>query len=220
VALKFPSNRHPGSEYIQVECDVCHGWFYRYQVVRVTNKYSTQHGMVVCQRDFDEINEQSLPNRIREGKVPSPELLRPKRDPIFATNPNDDRLPSAPRLGQTRVNPLDDYIDLYWQGPEDPGSSAIIGYIIARANPQLANYIIVETMTTNPTYYTDTSADVNMEYSYKVAAYNGFGTGPYSEEFFWPVKRVPFDIVYLGINNGTDVLGTSSGDSVILYPEV
>lgn len=209
MALKFI--KHPGRGFVKVICDVCGGEFHQKDTVRVNNKYNTQHGLVVCFKDFDQINEQVLPNTHIDRPISSPETLRPERPPTFEANLNDDRLPGPPRAPFAQANPITDTIDLLWQGPEDQGSSVIIGYVIERATPQLSTYRVVTPNTNSAaTYFNDTSANVSIEYSYKVAAINGFGTGPYSEEFFWPTVNVPWmDLNYLVVSGTLEVITTS-----------
>lgn len=217
MTLKYPIGTHPGREYVKVICDVCGGLFHQKDTVRVTNKFNYQNGLVVCFKDLDEINEQILPNNHIDSIISSPGILRPERPDQFVVNETDNRLPSAPRQPYTRVNPIDNLIDLYWMGPNDAGSSSIIGYKILRAEPQLAFYDTVDDNTSDPaTYYTDTTANVSSEYSYKVAAVNSFGTGPYSEEFFWPTNRVPYgDIEYL-VTDLNQTITTDSGIAIRL----
>lgn len=208
MTLKFKGGKYPGQEYMKVICDVCRGEFYRKDTVLVKNKYNFQYGQVVCFKDLDEINEQVLPNKSRDRPVKSPETLRPPKDPVFDVNENDDRLPSAPRAGYTQPHPLNNTIDLFWQGPEDSGSSGIIGYKIARATPQLSSYTVIDADTeTGATYYSDLTADVTLKYSYKVAAINSFGVGSYSIDFFWPYNDNPdYEAQYLVISPAGDTL--------------
>ncbi len=217
MTLKYPIGTHPGREYVKVICDVCGGLFHQKDTVKVTNRFNFQNGLIVCFKDLDEINEQVLPNNHIDKPISSPDLLRPEHTDVFAPYELDDRLPSAPKQPYTRVNPIDDYVDLYWLGPDDAGSSSVIGYKIARATPQLGPYDIV-TLNTNDitTYYTDTTADVDAEYSYKIAAINSFGTGPYSEEFFWPTNTSLWgDINYLTTDAGV-VITTDGGIAIRL----
>jgi len=211
MSLKFPIGSHPGREFVKVKCDVCGGLFYQKDTIPINDKYNLQHGLLVCKKDADQINEQVLPNNHFERPISQPELLRPERGDQFSVNELDDRLPGAPRLPFTAPNPINDNIDLFWQGPEDTGSSGIIGYKIERASPQLSYYDTIEVNTNEgATYYTDLTADVTQEYSYRVSAINSFGTGSPSIDFFWPTNQVPFsDVQYLIIspNNETLLIG-------------
>ncbi len=213
MALKF--NRHPGREYVKVICQVCGGQFYQKDVVQITDKYNYQYGLIVCKKDADERNDQVLPNRHVDRPISNPGILSPERADEFSVNEIDDRLPSAPRLLFTQVNPINDTIDLFWQGPEDGGSSGITGYKIVQANPQYSTYTtLVSATESNATYYQDLVTSVTSEVSYKVAAINSFGTGPYSNEAFWP--RNGDDIyTYLVISPGGEVL-TVNGTPVTI----
>lgn len=208
MALKFPIGKHPGREFVKVICDICGGLFYQKDTIRINDKYNLQHGLLVCKKDADQINEQVLPNNHFEHPISQPELLRPEHSDQFAVNALDDRLPGPPRLPFTAPNPINDNIDLYWQGPEDPGSSGIIGYKIERASPQLAYYYTIEDNTNEgATYYTDLTADVTQEYSYRISAINSFGTGSPSIDFFWPKNNLLFfDIQYLVISPNNENL--------------
>jgi hypothetical protein len=184
--MKF--TKPPGREYVKVICDVCSGEFYQKDTVYVQDRYNFQYGLVVCKADLDKVNPQIYPIHIYEPAISDPKTLRPEKTDRFLVNENDDRLPSAPRLGSTLVNPITDAVDLYWQGPIDNGSSGIEGYKIVRAGQLLEVFeTISENTNMGATYYTDTTADVNAQYIYKVAAINSFGVGPYSEAFYWSV---------------------------------
>lgn len=209
MALKF--TRHPGREYVKVICQICGGLFYQKDTVQITDKYNHQYGLTVCRKDADERNDQVLPNRHVDRPISNPGSLSPERADEFSVNEIDDRLPGAPRLPFAQVHPINDTIDLFWQGPEDTGSSGIIGYKIQRSDPQFAFYETIETTTSsNNTYYQDLSADVNTDYSYRIAAVNSYGTGPYSIEFFWPKQSSPYtDINYLIISQNGNILRNS-----------
>lgn len=216
MALKFNIGHHPGREYVKVICDVCGGLFYQKDTIKITDKYNYQYGLVVCKADADERNDQVLPNNHVDKPISQPDLLRPEQTDQFAANELDDRVPGPPRLPFAQVNPINETIDLFWQGPEDVGSSNIIGYMIMRATPQLSVYETIESNTgTEYTYYQDLTAAVSSEYSYKIAAINSYGTGAYSPEFFWPTQRVLWsDINYLVVSQDSSVLVTSD----TLYP--
>lgn len=211
MALKYP-----GREYVKVICDVCGGQFRQKDTVLITNKYNTQYGLVVCKADADQINEQVLPNNHIDRPISSPQTLRPERPDQYAVNLLDDRVPGPPRNPVAQVNPINETIDLLWQGPEDNGSSAIIGYKIVRASPQLSFYeTVISNTNDGATYYQDISADVSAEYSYKIATINSFGTGNYSVEFFWPtITFIWQDINYLVASQDSSVITTSD----TLYP--
>lgn len=212
MSLKF--KKHPGREYVKVICDVCGGLFYQKDTIQITNKYNFQNGLVVCLADVDQINEQVLPNNHIDRPITRPDLLRPERFDEFSINLNDNRLPSAPRVPFAQVDPINDYVDLYWQGPEDTGSSEIVGYKVVRANPQLGTYEVLSINTgSGATFYQDTGSNINLEYSYKIAAINSFGVGAYSSEFFWPKPTFIWeDINYLVLSqNGNAIAASDTG---------
>lgn len=205
--------KHPGSGFVYVICDVCGGKFRRKDTQLVRDKYNFQNGLVVCKKDLDRINEQVLPNKIKESVISAPETLQTEKADQFAAQLIDDRLPGAPRLPFTQVNPINDTIDLFWQGPEDNGSSPISGYKIQQTTPQGAPFITLESSTgTNATYYQDLVSNVNLIYAYRVAAINSFGTGAYSEEFYWPTpNREQLASNYIVTSDTMLVITTGSG---------
>jgi hypothetical protein len=197
-----------GRDYVNVICDVCLGKYHSKDVSLITDKHNFQYGQVVCSGCKDEVNEQVFPVTSRERPISSPETLRPPKAVTTIVNANDDRLPSAPREPFCQVNPIDNYVDLFWQGPLDTGSSAILGYKIVRASQLIQVFSTISDNTNSgATYYTDTTSDVDLRYIYKVAAITSFGTGPYSEEFYWPKDTSPLTYTrYLIITPQTKVL--------------
>lgn len=210
MALKFNINNPPGRDYVKVICDVCGGLFYQKDTIKITDKYNYQFGLVVCRKDADERNDQVLPNNHKDKPISQPDKLRVERTDSFATNDADDRVPGPPRVPFAQVNPINDTIDLFWQGPEDTGSSSIIGYKVERADPQLGPYTLVISNTgTSYTYYQDLTANVSTDYSYRIAAINSFGVGSYSAEFFWPRNNITItDIEYIVDGDGNVVTGS------------
>ncbi len=207
----------------QVICDVC-GFVYRLKdVVKVTDKYNKYFGLVICKKDArsSKTNPQSRPFKYKEIIVTNPLMIRGRPDVVYQSNLLDDRLPGPPLNGQALRDPVGSVINLFWSGPYDTGSSGITGYKIQVASPQKSNYstLIADTGNAAPVYQ-DTITALTDVVSYKVAAINSFGTGPYSAEFFWPTQQVSDSIIYIGINGGTSVLATSDGVPIVLSPEV
>lgn len=208
--LKF--RHHPGSGFVKVICDVCGGQFYRKDTLLIRDKYNFQNGLVVCRQDVDRINEQILPNHIIDHPVSDPASLRPERADSFATNANDDRVPGAPKQLQALaggvVTPI---IELFWEGPDDNGSSPIIGYKVVRAYPQGGYFeIVIANTNSGASYYADVSSDLSLASAYKVAAINSFGTGAYSNIAYYPTN---FDDIrnYLLVSQTGNYLLTSDG---------
>jgi hypothetical protein len=220
MPLRFPPNKHPGPDGVYVICDVCGRKVRRKDTQLIRDKWNFQNGLVVCKWDVDNVNLQVLPYKHKEELVTSPETLRSEPSDTFATPETDDRTPSAPRLGKACPDTITGTsIQLNWVGPIDAGTSRITGYVIERATPQLSNYAAVTSDTgSNSTFYTDTTADVDTEYTYRIAAINGAGTGTYSEDIFYPTIRVPTDINYLSLSQNDNVLATSDGVPIVFTP--
>ncbi len=217
MVMKFPIHKPTPRNMRRVICDQC-GQEYRLKdVTKVTNKYNRQYGLIVCRSCKDLPNDQDRPITGKEIITSQPEMVRPRQEPTYVTNANDDRAPSAPTI--TKIVAVDGVVTLYWDGPSDPGSSGITGYAIVRANPQLG----IESTVTSDTgashlWYADSSATLTTDYTYRVAAINSFGTGTYSDYGFYPTKNVPADIVYL--TTGGTILQTSQGDAIVLSPDI
>lgn len=205
-------------------CDICGCKFHQQDTVQITDPYSRQYGFIVCKRDYDQSNVQDRPFLLKGDTIlAQPTYVRPRTSEVYIPNPNDDRLPGKPTNGRAIPNPLEDLIDLYWDAPGDHGSSGIVEYRIERAQPQLFSYEVITTgSSSSSTYYSDITANVNLEYSYKIAAINTFGMGPYSDEFFWPVRINPdIEIDYLVSSQDGASITTGSGLSIrVNYPEL
>lgn len=217
MTLRFAVNKHPGGGYVYVICDICGRKVRRKDTQLISDKYNFQNGLVVCNYDIDRINEQSLPVKIKERIVDDPKSLRPEQADRFVENENDDRVPSAPQQLEAKASTVGATVDLFWQGPQDNGSSMITGYVIERASPQYSVYEVINPNTmTDTTYYNDTSADITQEYTYRIAAINGAGTGPYSEEAPFPAPNVSPGVNYLTVSQDDSVLETGSGDFIVI----
>ncbi len=194
----------------KITCDVC-GHTYRVSdVQKITDKYNRHFGLVVCKYDKDPTNAHDIPYKYSEIFLTAEDMVRPRPDRMYVTNEHDDRLPSKPLYGDAIKDPLQSYIYLTWEGPYDSGSSGIIGYKVQRASPQFTSYdTIIENTNESGTFYLDTTASLTAEYSYRVAAINSFGTGPYSDEFGWPILSAFSDINYLVLSQDGSVLTTS-----------
>ncbi len=213
--MRYTPLRPPSRDNRYVICDVCGFKFHMKDTVKINDRYNRLNGLIVCRSDADKTNAQERPfNMGNENILASPTYVRPRQSLTYIANENDDRLPGPPTNGQALANPFYSYIDLYWDAPTDNGSSPIIGYKIQRAAPQLGPYDTIVTDTeTSSTYYSDTSADISILYSFRVAAINGFGIGPYSVEFFWPSDANPWhDLIFLVLSqDNTQIMTTSDG---------
>ena len=221
MPLRFPPNKHPGPEYVYVICDVCGRKIRRKDTVVVKDQYNFQNNLVVCKWDVDKTNPQNKPFRIKEKLVTKPEYLRSEPSDTYAVPTTDNRTPSAPRKLVAKGSTLGSTVELFWQGPIDTGSSRITGYKIERAEPQLGNYdVITSNSGSSNNYYNDTSATVSSEYTYRIYAINGAGTGAVSEVAYYPHIRVQSSYTYLGVSQNGNVLKTGQGDNILLSPDV
>ena len=186
-------HNYPGDNYWYTLCDVCGSKIRAKDAIKVRDKYSTQNGLVVCKADLDKTNPQAynIPMR-KEKSITSKDLLRSESPDNFvfissvaeieAGDSSDPtgRSPSAPRhliTGEVSTTT----IELYWQGPLDPGSSGISGYKIERETPVGGGFSTVTANTnTGALYYKDTGLTTGTVYNYRVSAVNDTGTSAVS----------------------------------------
>ena len=212
------SKGYPGTSKRPLICDVC-GFKMRLEdVTQVSDRYNPQNKLMVCKKDLDKLNPQFIPHKIPKDTFLSTPIVRPEPERLtYASNPLSDRLPGTPRDLIVVLEPLSNKLLLNWQGPIDVGSSPILGYVVTRASPQLSTQFVIESNTgTSASTYLDTSADINGEYTYQVAAFSVVGTGPYSNLAFWPIQTVPSDINYLITSDTLYVITTGDGVALIL----
>ncbi len=208
---------HPGSGYNYVICDICGKKLRSKDAHLVTAKYSPFKGCLVCANCVDEKNDKDRPYIPRVEKPLNPTFIRSEPADQYVVNENSDRLASKPRNLIVTLDPIEDYIQLTWDGASDPGSGMIIGYQITRANPQLSYESIVEDNTNSAaTYYLDTTADIDEEYTYTVRAITDVGDGAISDYGYYPNQKVSSSIVYIYDGNG---LVIQDGNSEYLLDE-
>ncbi|MDX1441516.1 MAG: fibronectin type III domain-containing protein, partial [Nitrosopumilaceae archaeon] len=129
----------------------------------------------------------------------------PRSNTASAT-PNEDAVeptsssittPSAPTLTTSVIS--DTQVDLSWSKPSD-GGSPISGYKIEVKKGSEPYTILEENTKNDSTKYSHTNLTPNTKYSYKVAAINGIGVGPTSNESSATpaVKQVVLEIKPLG----------------------
>lgn len=215
IFMRFLSMRY-SRDLRYVICDICGFKYHIKDATKVTDQYSRHNGLIVCKKDLDTVNPQARPFTFSETILASPETVRPRVAESYVTNENDDRVPGKPTNGLARANPYTDTIDLFWDAPTDNGSSGITGYRVQYAAPQGGSYIdlIVDTNTSSA-YYNDTTLDLVTEYSFRIAAINTFGTGAYSDEFFWPFDRMIWrDLNYLVVSQDGTILTTSDSTPI------
>lgn len=178
--VKYNSNNRP------IQCQVCGFKRKLNEVFLVSDKYNKYHGKLICRDHYNKTNPQIIQSKIKEKLIANKNKINPVSYTPY-TNPNDDRLPGKPTNGRTATDPNDGHIILYWDAPGDNGSSAIKGYRIRYSNPQRIHYaVLTEDSLTGVPYFKDT-VNINTDsVSYTVAAINGFGIGPESDEFYYP----------------------------------
>jgi hypothetical protein len=204
MALKYSWGSSPQDMY--VICDSCGAKVHRSKTTLVNDRYSLQNGLVVCTSHLNEREYGMRPINTNETITSAPKYVRSESSDRFIVNANDDTVPTAPRNVRPQASTIGSYVDIYWEGPESIGSSAIESYTVYRSEPQLgpATPLVTGSPTT---YYRDTDADVSGEYSYTVTATNGFGTSAHSAIAFYPTLRVDdFDVIYLIDENNRAII--------------
>lgn len=215
MALKYSWGTSPGSEGMYVICDSCGRKVHQRDTTLVKDKFSLQNGLVICTIHLNDTEYGMRPIDTREVITGNPKYVRSESSDRFIENPNDDTAPTAPRNVRPVASTIGSYVDIYWEGPESVGSSAIESYKIYRSDPQLGAEVLIEAATdTAIAYYRDETADINGEYSYVIAATNGYGTGPNSLPGYYPTIRVEAGVVYL-IDENNDVLIDENGNYLI-----
>lgn len=211
---------YPGIEQRIIICDICGFKLRLKDVVRVQDRYNPQNQMIVCHKDLDKLNPQFIPFKLpREVLLSDPIMVRPESEHLnYVPMPLSDRLPGAPRFITITLDPLENLLYLTWQGPIDPGSSPVLGYIVKRADPMYAVLHIIEQNTDNPAaYFLDPTADPEGTYNYQIAAISTIGVGAYSDMAYWPYEgAVDPNIDYLITSDTEETITTGAGEAIIL----
>lgn len=207
---------HPGEGSHNVRCDICYRKLMARQCSIISDKYNRFYGLLVCDRCNIKTNPQAIPHKLPIETVPNHKLIRPSTQ-VFIENLNTDRLPSKPINGGTRINTLTGIVEVHWQGPLDSGSSQIIGYSITRAIPQYSFFFSINDNTLSATTtYTDESMDISLDSSYRVAAINSAGIGPYSDDIYFPSVKELSDNNYLVASQSDYVLTNGDGSYILI----
>lgn len=168
-------------------CDVCGCKIRAVDAVIIRDKYNHLNNRVVCKNDVDKTNPQVRPSYVRERVLINPELVRNDYTDRYVSETLSTRVPSAPRNLRATLSGISDVIALYWDGPENPGDSPVIGYRITRAWPQVATQEVIKSNTNSYNmYYEDTEGNINLFYTYQVAAINSAGVSAYSNLAYYP----------------------------------
>ena len=196
----------------RVICDVCGQAYHVKDIIKVSDKANRHYGLLVCKFDNDPTNEHDRPFSVTEDILVSPDMVRDRPAQVTATNLYDDRVPGKPRNGSAGQDTLQSYIMNRWDGPIDCGSSGIIGYIVQRASPQGGFF---ETLVANTGYssgwYLDLTGSLTADsYEYRCAAINSYGTGSYSNSWYYPSLDETTELYqYLAMSQSDFVITTS-----------
>lgn len=204
---------HPGSGHVYVVCDICGVRFRRHETTVVRDKYNFQNNMVVCKRDRDQTNPQSIPYKKKERLIDTTKGLRSEPSNSYVDITTDNRVPSAPRELSATGDHSGVYVAISWTGPLDPGTSSIVGYVVERIDG--SGNATTFTISGNSTYYVDLTADINSQYQYRIAAVNTAGQGAYSANAFFPTEFSAFpDGIYIQLSQEARFILTSDGQYI------
>lgn len=213
--VKSSITTYPGSGSYYVICDICGIKLRRNEATLVVNKYSPNKNLLVCHKDLDEKNDKDRPIVARETLMPDPKYVRQEVSDSYLPNVISDRLASKPNLLTATLSPLENVIQLTWFGPDDAGSSRILGYQITRSSPQFHFDVIIEVSTdSDATYYIDEDADINLSYTYTVSAITDVGIGARSDYGFYPSQQVSSNISYVEDGNGL-IIQDGNGEYIL-----
>lgn len=210
----FKVGSYPGDEYRQAICDMCGVKRFVKDMTYIDDQYNRINGALVCIEHADPVHPQDIPYWILEEQVDDPRYVRPRTADRFVVNESSNILPSAPRLLIATLSPLDDVIQLTWQGPDNTGSGSIIGYRIQISNPQGLPFATLEDNTGNgATMYLDTVSPITGFYYYRVAAISEIGVGAYSDQASFPYDSIITNILIIV---GDDLIGIAGDDNILL----
>lgn len=186
--------KYPGDKYSYTICDICGRKFRIRDTILVNEKYNQLNGLVVCKQDYDPVDPQLLPIKLRKQKIHNnPKYVRTEDEEtvgnitsiqeIEGGNISDSgSSPSSPRNLKTTIV-LNSSIRLEWDFPLTSGSAVVTGYKIERESPVGGGFTTLVTNTNSyNNYYVDSSLSTSTQYNYKVSAINRFGTSSASNE--------------------------------------
>ncbi len=103
-------------------------------------------------------------------------------DPHPVTKPYQEYPPFPPRNLQATVG--DGRVMLSWEAPVSDGGSPITAYRVYRSTTSGSNYVLIATVSSDATTYTDLGVTNDVTYYYVVHAVNIIGESPASNEVF------------------------------------
>lgn len=196
---------------IRAICDVCDRVMLRSDLIHVRDPYSLQCGLAVCRRCIDKTNTQSYPFSVNERPVSSPETLRPPKSVVPISIGTSERAPTAPQNLVAFASGTT--IMLSWDGPEQQGTSPIIGYQIERNMVAPDPWLVLSTEAIMG--YNDIQAVITETYTYRVAAVNSYGISPYSNIAYFPTLAQTESRTVLSTSDTDDVLLTGDGEALL-----
>ncbi len=192
-----------GPGYRLTFCDLCGAQKYVKDIKPITEKFSIYFGKLSCRDCYIPINPQQVPFVVTDKIRVNPKTVRTERIGPDVIPPDADQLPGPPTNIRIQYDFWNECLRLDWDAPIFPGSGAIQGYKITRAEPQLAFHQTIEANTgINAPYYIDTTADSLLEYTYVIYAINSVGTGTASAYAYWPVDNSQEGVSYIADGNG------------------
>lgn len=209
---------YPGDGFLYVICDICGRKVRQRDTQVITDKWNPHRNLVVCFRDYDLTNEQSIPIQAKEYPLPNPKNIRSEPPDQYLNNAINDRVPTAPQFLQVTYQYATNAAYLVWQAPIDPGSDAIQGYYIYRAVPQDTVYQLIWTTTDANTTYLDSENNDGTFASYIVVAFNSAGSSPVSNVGYYPNQAYPGqeDFPFIATSDTGDVIVTSDTGQLIV----
>lgn len=207
---------YPGIDNRFVICDVCGKKFRVKDTVHIVDRFNLLNNMIVCLEDADRTNPQIKPIRIHEDLLLRKDYVRPEATHMTYTNlENEDTIGSAPRNLVATIEPLNNKIQLVWNGPSDYGNARVLGYRIYRGDQPINLLSVIESNTDSlATYYLDTTADINNEYVYAVSMVTDLGESALSNYAYFPKYNEP---TFLSLSqNDTDYISLSQNNYNII----
>lgn len=174
----------PGSHL--VICDVCGKKKQAKECRLISDKYNTLFGMLVCRRCDEKTHPQARPYKVHPEKPLNPKFIRIEQPDVEVYTSTSAEIENRGVSGHSGIAPgaplklrvigaTEASVELTWDGPTVPGSSAISAFIIQRESPVDGGFSTIYT-NNGASYYADTDVDSATEYNYRVYAVNLAGT--------------------------------------------
>ncbi len=206
-----------GPDDILTICQICSLQMPMKDVFIVEDPFNKYFGLVTCYECFLPTNDQKKSYDVVD--IPNIDVRKYRKrvfpDSFIYSEVNVGRAPSAPLNVRIQQNYQDGGLKLYWDPPDDT-AGGITSYRVVRASPQFAAELTQTGYTGHGAcWFKDLTADIDLDYSYRVYASNEYGESTASEYAFWR-QRLNADVYgYLGTGDG-DTLVTGDGDYLII----